>query len=115
MNNLKSNTRKGPWQMLCVDLQEHLIFVKVTVAVMKQHYKKKLGEEKVYVVCTSTSQFIIEGRRSKNSVRTKIWREELMQVPQRNTVHSCATHDFLSLRFIELRVTKPEVAPSTMD
>lgn len=29
----------------CVYLQEYLILVKVTIAVMKYHHKKKLGEE----------------------------------------------------------------------
>jgi hypothetical protein len=43
---------------------------------MKHHNQSNLGEERVYVVYTSTSEFIIEVNQDRNSNRTGTVRQE---------------------------------------
>jgi hypothetical protein len=42
---------------------------RVTIAVMKHYGPKQHGEERVYLVYTSTSQFIIKGSQETDSNR----------------------------------------------
>jgi hypothetical protein len=58
---------------------------------MKHRGQELLGEERVYFAHSSTSQFIIK------SSKGRIWRQELMQRPWRDTAYWLAPHGLLSL------------------
>lgn len=51
--------------------------MRVTIAVIKHHDEKQVGEKWVYFVYTSISQFITEGSQGRNSCRVGSWRQEL--------------------------------------
>jgi hypothetical protein len=53
------------------------VLVRVTIAMMKHHDQKQLGEEKVYLAYTSTLLSIIEGSQDRNSNRPRTWSQEL--------------------------------------
>ena len=53
--------------------------------------KKKVGEERVYLVYT----FIIEASQDRYSNRTGAWRQELMQRPWRGAAYWLAQPAFL--------------------
>lgn len=38
------------------------VLARVSIAVVEHHEHKQLGEESIYFICISTSQFLIEGR-----------------------------------------------------
>jgi hypothetical protein len=59
--------------------------------------KKKVREERVYSVYTSTLLFITKGSQNRNSHRAGTWRQELMQRPWRGADYWLAFPGFLSL------------------
>ena len=64
---------------------------------IKHHEQKQLGEERVYLVSTSRSLFIIRNHQDRNSNRAGTWRQELMQRPWRDTAYWLSHHSLLSL------------------
>ena len=71
------------------------VFVRVTVAVMKHHDQKQLGEEKACLAYASMLLLIIEGNQDRKSDTAGIWRQELMQRPWRGAAHWLAQPAFL--------------------
>jgi hypothetical protein len=56
--------------VVCVhETCERDIVVRVTIAVMKHHEQKQVGEERVCSAYTFTSQFISKGSQKRNSSR----------------------------------------------
>lgn len=43
-----------------------IVLVRVTIGVMRHHDQEQVGKERVYLVYTSTPQFIIKGCRKRN-------------------------------------------------
>jgi hypothetical protein len=58
-----------------------IVLVGVSIAVMKHHYQKKLGEERIYFYYISISQSTIQGCQDRNSNRSGTWRQARMQRP----------------------------------
>jgi hypothetical protein len=54
------------------------MLVRVTVALMKQ---KQRGQQRFYLVYTSTSQSTLEGSQDRNSNGAGTWKQKLMQRP----------------------------------
>jgi hypothetical protein len=88
--------------------------LRVTIAGMKHHDQKGVGEEKAYSAYTSISLFIIEGSQGRNSNGAGAWRQELMLRPWRNAAYWLAPHGLLGCFLIELRATSPGMAPPTV-
>ena len=57
--------------------------------------KKQVGEERVHLVYTFILLFITKGYEDRNSSRAGIWRQELMQRPQKSTAYWLAQLAFL--------------------
>jgi hypothetical protein len=64
---------------------------------MKHHDQTQLGDQRVYLAYTSTSLFIIERSQDRHSDKAEIWRQELLQTPQRDATFWLAPHGFFSL------------------
>jgi hypothetical protein len=64
---------------------------------MKHHDQKQVGEERFYLAWTSTLLSIFVESQDRNSNRAGIWRQELMQKPQRSAVYWLAPQGLLSL------------------
>ena len=64
-----------------VVLQLRLVLVRVSIAVMKQHDQKQVGEERVYLVYVFMALSVMEGSQDRNSNMAGTWRQELMQRP----------------------------------
>ena len=59
-------------------LESISMLVRVTVALMKQ---KQRGQQRFYLVYTSTSQSTLEGSQDRNSNGAGTWKQKLMQRP----------------------------------
>ena len=59
--------------------------------------KKQVEKERVYSAYISTLPFITKGSQDRNSSRTGIWKQELMQTPWRGAANWLASPDLLSL------------------
>lgn len=55
------------------------VFVSVSIAVIKYHNQKQVGEERVNLAYTSILETIIERSQDRNPNKTGIWRQVLMQ------------------------------------
>jgi hypothetical protein len=60
-----------------------IALIGVTIAMIKYHDQKQVGEERVYLAYTS----IAEGIQGRNLNRTGIWRQELMKRPWRDAAY----------------------------
>jgi hypothetical protein len=65
----------------------HIVFTRVTIAVMKHHNKNQFGEKRVYLAYISKSLFIIKGSQGRNSNWAGIWKQKLM--PLEGTEECC--------------------------
>lgn len=77
------------------------VLVRISIAVMKQHDQKQLGEKRVYLY-TSISQFIPEGR------------QELMRRPWRVLLTGLLLMAYSAWFLIEPRTSSPGMAPPTV-
>lgn len=57
------------------------------MAVMKPQKKKQLVEEMVYFTHISTQLFIVKYNQDSNSSRARVWRQELILMPQRSAAY----------------------------
>jgi hypothetical protein len=73
------------------------VCLRVTIAVIKYHDKKQVGERKVYLLYTFVSMFVTTGNQDRNSNRAGTWRQKLMQRPRRGAAYWLALHSLLSL------------------
>jgi hypothetical protein len=65
--------------------QEHL---RVTIAVMKYHNQKQLGEGRVFFFTyIPISLFITKGSQDRNLSRAETWRQELVQRPLKGAAY----------------------------
>ena len=88
--------------------------LRVSIAVMKHHVQKQLGEERVYVPHSSfIQQFVTKSNEGRNWSWTGTWRQELMWRPQRSAAYWLAPNDLLCL-LTELRTVSPGIEPPTM-
>ena len=82
-----------------------------SIAVMKNHDQKQLGEERVYSASASPALFITKGHQGRSSHRSGTWRQELCKghggVLLTALLPMACSASFL----IELRTTSPGVAP----
>jgi hypothetical protein len=75
------------------------IYLRVSIAAMKQHEKNQAGEERVHLASTASLLFITKGSQDRNSRKAGTWRQELMQRPWRVATYRLAQHGLLSLLF----------------
>ena len=101
--------------ILLMALSSGSVLVRVSIAVMKHHDPKQVGEERAYLAYTSTSLFIIERSQDRNSSRAESWRQELMQKPWRGASYWLVPYGLLSLFSHRSRTTSPGMAPLIMD
>jgi len=59
---------------------------------MKYHDQKQLGEERVDLVYSSLSLFIIKGNQGRNSSKAGTQRQELMRTPWRGALYLLVPH-----------------------
>jgi hypothetical protein len=57
--------------ILLMALSSGSVLVRVSIAVMKHHDPKQVGEERAYLAYTSTSLFIIKGSQDQNSKQSR--------------------------------------------
>jgi uncharacterized protein Veg len=62
-----------------VSNERTVVLARISMAMMKHHGQKELGEEWVYLPDTSTSLFIIKGNQDRNLKRAETWSQMLMQ------------------------------------
>ena len=66
----------------------HMVYVRVTIAMVKLHDQEQVAEERVYVAYIFTSQSITKGNQDRNSSsREDTWRQELRQMPWRGAAY----------------------------
>jgi hypothetical protein len=73
------------------------VLVRITIAMMKHHGQKQVGEERVSLTHTSISYSISEGHQGKNSSSSKTWKHELMQRQWRGAADWLAHRGLFSL------------------
>lgn len=91
-----------------------VVLVRVSIAMMKHHDQKQIGEEMVYLAYTSTPQFITKGSQSRNSHREGTWSQELLQKPWRVLLTDLLPMACSACFLMEPRITSPGMAPTTM-
>jgi hypothetical protein len=93
--------------LLCIFFLFLLVLVRVTIAVMKHHDQKQIGEERVYVAYASISLFITKGSQDWSSSRAGNWKQELMQRSCRDAAYWLISHGSLSLLSYRTRDYRP--------
>ena len=78
-----------------------MISVKVTVAMMRDHYQQQVEEERVCFVTLSLLVPQLEEVRVRNLNKAGTWRQELMQRPWRSAAYWPAFPSLLSLDFLK--------------
>ena len=83
-----------------------MISVKVTIAMMRDHYQQQVEEERVCFVTLSLLVPQLEEVRVRNLNKAGTWRQELMQGPWRSAAYWLAPHGLLSLLFVCLFIIR---------
>ena len=69
-----------------------IVLVNIFVVVTNHYDTKQLGKETFYLTSTSTSQSIMVRSEGRKSSSPKIWRQGLMQKPQKRAAYWLAHH-----------------------
>jgi len=77
-----------------------LVLVRVSIPAQNIMAKKQVGEERFYLVYTSTLLFITKESQNWNSHRAETWRQELLERLQRGVAYWLASPGLLSLLFL---------------
>ena len=88
--------------------------LRVSIAGIKHHDQKPLGEERIFFIYTYISQTITEGSWGRILGRGGTWRQELMQRPWRNAASWLAPRGLLSLFSYTIQDNWLGVAPSSV-
>ena len=90
------------------------VLVRITIAMMKHHGQKQVGEERVSLTHTSISYSISEGHQGKNSSSSKTWKHELMQRQWRGAADWLAHRGLFSLLSYSTQDHQPRCGLPTM-
>ena len=95
-------------------LLHYKLLVRDSMAVIKHHDKKQLGEERIYLAYPSTSLFIIRRSQDRTLNKAESWRWKLTQrsgeIPLTGSFTDLLPMACLACFLIEPRATSPEVA-----
>lgn len=90
------------------------VMVRVTIAVIKHHDQKELGEERGYITHSSIQHLVSRMTDSRKSSRAAAWRKEMRQTQYKYAAYFLLK-TFLNCFLLEPMTTNPQIAHPPRD